>query len=35
LFLHVPVILIPVATIWALALVARPAWLMRSGPGGG
>jgi len=31
LFLHVPVILIPVATIWALVLVARPAWFMRSG----
>jgi len=31
LFLHVPVILIPVVTIWALALVIRPAWFMRSG----
>jgi len=31
LFLHVPVILIPVATIWALVLVARPAWFVRSG----
>ena len=31
LFLHVPVILIPVVTIWALVLVARPAWFMRSG----
>ena len=31
LFLHVPVILIPVAMIWALVLVARPAWFMRSG----
>ncbi len=31
LFLHVPVILIPVATIWALVLVVRPAWFMRSG----
>jgi hypothetical protein len=31
LFLHVPVILIPVATIWAIVLVARPAWFMRSG----
>jgi hypothetical protein len=31
LFLHVPVILIPVATIWALVLVARPAWFIRSG----
>ena len=31
LFLHIPVILIPVATIWALVLVARPAWFMRSG----
>ena len=31
LFLHVPVILIPVAVVWALVLVARPAWFMRSG----
>jgi hypothetical protein len=31
LFLHVPVILIPVATIWALVLVARPRWFLRSG----
>lgn len=31
LFLHVPVILIPVATIWALVLVARPRWFERSG----
>jgi hypothetical protein len=31
LFLHVPVILIPVATIWALALIARPAWFSRQG----
>jgi hypothetical protein len=31
LFLHIPVILIPVATIWAVVLVARPAWFMRSG----
>ena len=31
LFLHVPVILIPVAAVWALVLVARPAWFMRSG----
>ncbi|HUB04598.1 MAG TPA: hypothetical protein VMA76_05995 [Solirubrobacteraceae bacterium] len=31
LFLHVPVILIPVATVWAVVLVARPAWFMRSG----
>jgi hypothetical protein len=31
LFLHVPVILIPVAVVWALVLVVRPAWFMRSG----
>lgn len=31
LFLHVPVILIPVATIWALVLVARPRWFLSSG----
>ena len=31
LFLHVPVILIPVATIWALVLVARPRWFLASG----
>jgi hypothetical protein len=31
LFLHVPVILIPVATIGALALVAHPAWFRRNG----
>jgi hypothetical protein len=31
LFLHVPVILIPVATIWALILVAHPAWFTRQG----
>jgi hypothetical protein len=31
LFLHVPVILIPVATIAAVALAARPAWLDRHG----
>jgi hypothetical protein len=31
LFLHIPVILIPAATIWALVLVARPAWFVRSG----
>ena len=31
LFLHVPVILIPVATIWALVLVARPRWFVSSG----
>jgi hypothetical protein len=31
LFLHVPVILIPVATIWALVLAARPRWFLSSG----
>lgn len=31
LFLHVPVILIPVATIWALVLAVRPSWFVRSG----
>jgi hypothetical protein len=31
LFLHVPVILIPVAVIWALVLAVRPAWFARSG----
>jgi hypothetical protein len=31
LFLHVPVILIPTATIWALVLVARPRWFLSSG----
>jgi hypothetical protein len=31
LFLHVPVILIPVAAIWALVLVARPRWFLSSG----
>jgi hypothetical protein len=31
LFLHVPVILIPVATIAAVVLAARPAWLDRHG----
>ena len=31
LFLHVPVILIPVATIWALVLVVRPRWFQSSG----
>jgi len=31
LFLHVPVILIPVATVWALVLVARPRWFLSSG----
>lgn len=31
LLLHVPVILIPVVTIWSLLLVARPAWVERQG----
>jgi hypothetical protein len=31
LFLHIPVVLIPVAVIWALVLAARPAWFARSG----
>ncbi|HUA72278.1 MAG TPA: hypothetical protein VMA96_14385 [Solirubrobacteraceae bacterium] len=31
LFLHVPVMLIPVAAIWALVLAVRPAWFLRSG----
>ena len=31
LFLHVPVILIPVAVVWSLVLVARPRWFERSG----
>jgi hypothetical protein len=31
LLLHVPVILIPVVTIWSLLLVARPAWVQRQG----
>ena len=31
LFLHVPVMLIPVAVVWALVLVARPGWFIRSG----
>ena len=31
LFLHVPVILIPVAVVWALVLVARPRWFTSSG----
>ncbi|MBV9607786.1 MAG: hypothetical protein JO027_21915 [Solirubrobacterales bacterium] len=31
LFLHVPVTLIPIATIWGLGLAVRPAWFMRTG----
>ncbi len=31
LFLHVPVVLIPVAVLWALVLVVHPAWFARSG----
>jgi hypothetical protein len=31
LLLHVPVILIPVATVWSLALVFRPHWITRQG----
>jgi hypothetical protein len=31
LFLHVPVILIPVAVVWALVLVLRPRWFLSSG----
>jgi hypothetical protein len=31
LLLHVPVILIPVATVWSLVLVFRPNWITRQG----
>ncbi|MBV9212797.1 MAG: hypothetical protein JOZ25_04025 [Actinobacteria bacterium] len=31
LFLHVPVILVPLAAIWALVLAARPRWIPRHG----